>query len=236
MNKKAIIKFSSLVILCVPLWATAQMSTDYQILQRTEDAKKLMEEDHFDAAYTLFRKILSSGKVLPTNLSYYFAKTLYHIGQYQNSQNFIDKYLKITGKGGDYYQEATELSKLLTHEFNEISSCLFCDVSGYRLVPCTHCKGIKSVVESCHICSATGILSCRKCGGEGVIIITDVFDEKKYQTCDKCLGNGYHTCETCLNTKSIKLNCPVCLGSGLEKSKIICDHKDHEDHEDHEVN
>lgn len=212
------------------------MNTDYEVQQRTEEAKKLMDEGHFDNAYASFRKILNSGKVLPTNLSYYFAETLYHIGQHQNSQNFVDKYLKITGKGGDYYTEATQLSKLLTQEFDKISSCLFCDISGYRFISCTHCSGVKSVIESCHICSATGITSCKKCGGEGVLIVIDVFDEKKYQTCDKCDGKGYHTCETCLGTKSLKLNCPVCLGSGHSKSETICDHTDLHDHEDNGIN
>ncbi len=227
MINKSIIKFLSLLIMCIPLCASSQMSTDYQVLQRTEEAKKLMEGEHFGLAYTSFRKILNSGKVLPTNLSYYFAETLYHIGQYQNSKNFTDKYLKITGKGGDYYQEATELSKLLSSEFDKISSCLWCDVSGYRLITCTHCHGVKSVVESCHICT-TGITNCKKCEGEGVLIVTDVFDDKKYQTCDKCHGEGYHTCETCLGTTTLQLNCPVCLGSGLEKSEVICDHEEHD--------
>ena len=214
----------------IPLSSLAQMNTDFEVQQRTDEAHKLMKSGHFEMAYNSFRGILGSGKVLPTNLSYYFAETLYQIGQFQNSQNFIDKYLKITGKGGDYYQEATELSLLLTQEFDEISACTFCDITGYRLVTCTNCNGIKSITESCHICSATGISNCQKCDGEGVLIVVDLFDEKKYQTCDKCLGEGYHTCETCQGTKSIKLNCPVCIGTGLERSEIICDHKDLHDH------
>jgi hypothetical protein len=217
----------SLLCICASLDLSAQKVSDHQILKRTEAAKKLMDEGRYDAAYTTFRDILSSGKVLPTNLSYYFAETLYHIGQYQNSQNFIDKYLKISGKGGDYFDEATMLSTLLLKEFNLISACNYCDVSGYRLIPCTHCHGVKNIIESCHLCNAAGITTCKKCEGEGVLIIIDVFNEKKYQTCDKCDGNGYHLCETCLGSKSIKLNCPVCLGSGFEKSEQLCDHKEH---------
>ncbi len=213
--------------MCVPLCAYSQINTDRQVRIHTEEAKKLMNKGQYESAYNVFKKILSSGKVLPTNLSYYFSETLYHLGQYQNSQNFINKYLKITRKGGDYYQEANELSKLLTRKFSLIESCSYCDIFGYRLVICTHCDGLKSMVKSCHICSATGITSCKKCNGEGVLIVIDVFDEKKYQTCDKCLGEGYHTCETCAGTKFINLNCPVCLGSGLEKSTTICDHQDH---------
>lgn len=227
MTKSSISFFLLLLMLCASFNISAQKNSDYQVLKRTEAAKKMMDEGRYDAAYTSFRDILSLGKVLPTNLSYYFAETLYHIGQYQNSQNFVDKYMKITGKGGDYFNEATELSKLLNYEFNQISSCKLCDVSGYRLVPCTHCNGVKSITESCNLCNAAGLDTCKKCEGEGVLIIVDVFDEKKYQTCDKCNGIGYHTCKTCHGNKSIQLNCPVCLGSGFEKSEGICDHLDH---------
>lgn len=227
MTTNTFIKYIAILLISLPYLASGQINTDRQVKLRTEEAKKLMNEGHYESAYNAFRKILNSGKVLPTNLSYYFSETLYHLGQYQNSQNFINKYLKITGKGGDYYQEANELSKLLTDKFSLIESCELCDISGYRLIPCTRCNGVKSIVESCHICSSTGISSCKKCEGEGVLIVTDVFDEKKYQTCDKCRGEGYHTCETCLGNKSIKLNCPVCLGSGHEKSATICDHQSH---------
>ena len=230
MTNSFINKLLLVILTSIPFCSLAQMNTDFEVQQRTEEAHKLMKSGHFEMAYNSFRSILGSGKILPTNLSYYFAETLYHIGQYQNSHNFIDKYLKITGKGGDYYQEATELSRLLTQEFNEISSCTFCDISGYRLVTCTNCNGIKNIIESCHICSSSGISSCKKCAGEGVVIVVDLFDEKKYQTCDKCLGNGYHTCETCSGTKTIKLNCPVCIGAGLEKSETTCDHKDQHNH------
>ena len=205
----------------------SQMNSSYQVKQRTEEARQLMQDGKYDMAYTAFREILSSGKVIPSNLSYYFAETLYHIGQYQNSKNFIEKYIKITGKGGDYFNEATELSTLLKSEFDKITECSYCDLTGYRLMPCTQCHGAKSTIESCHICNQTGINSCKKCLGEGVIIELDVLGNKTYKTCDKCNGEGFHTCETCQGSKSITLNCPVCLGSGLEKSKKLCDHTDH---------
>jgi len=224
---KSLIPFCLLLFLmCVSFDISAQKNSGYRILKRTEAAKKLMDEGRYDAAYSSFRDILSLGKVLPTNLSYYFAETLYHIGQYQNSRNFLDKYLKISGKGGDYFNEATELSKLLDDEFIRISSCKLCDASGYRLIVCSYCNGAKTVIETCNVCHGTGLVTCKKCGGEGVLIVVDVFGEKKYQTCDKCDGKGYHVCETCLGTKIIKRTCPVCLGSGFEKSEIICDHQE----------
>jgi DnaJ-class molecular chaperone len=227
MNRRIIYLCVALLPFLLSNMAMSQMNNDHQVSLRTEEAKKLMNDGQYEFAYNAFRKILNSGKVLPTNLSYYFSNTLYHLGQFKNSQNFVDKYLKITGKGGDYYQEANELSKLLAKEFDEINTCSYCDISGYRLTLCSNCNGRKSVIESCHICNSTGIHSCKKCEGEGVIIVTDVFDEKKYQTCDKCLGEGFHTCETCLGTTSLRLNCPVCLGSGFERSKNLCDHEDH---------
>jgi hypothetical protein len=221
------VKYLTILLLTSYSCLFGQVTTDQQVLAKTEEGKRLMDDGQYKIAYNTFKNILNSGKVLPTNLSYFFSETLYHLGQYKNSQNFIEKYLKITGKKGDYFVEATELSKLLLNKFNDIEECSFCDISGYLLITCTNCLGNKSLTESCHICSSSGINNCKKCEGEGVVIYTDLFNDNKYQTCEKCLGKGYHTCDTCQGTKSIILNCPVCLGSGLEKSENICDHKDH---------
>ena len=225
MTTSTIISNIAILLMSFPYYVFGQMNTGHQVSQLTKEAKELMDEGHYKAAYKAFRAILDSEKVLPTNLSYYFSETLYHLGQYQNSQNFLDKYLKITGTGGDYYHKANTLLRLLTDKFNEIAACSFCDISGYQLISCTYCNGAKHLVESCHICSGVGIIDCKKCGGEGILIMVGVLDEKKYQTCDRCLGERFHTCTTCLGTKSIKRNCPVCIGSGLEKTTTICNHK-----------
>ena len=71
------IKYIAILLISLPYLASGQLNTEFQIQLRTEEAKKLMNEGHYESAYNAFRKILNSGKVLPTNLSYYFSETLF---------------------------------------------------------------------------------------------------------------------------------------------------------------
>src|SRR5688572_6075621 len=65
-------------------------------------AKKQMEDGNYQRANLIFRKMLTLKTVLPTEMSYLFAETLYKVGQFENSKNFLEKYLSITDRGSDY--------------------------------------------------------------------------------------------------------------------------------------
>lgn len=198
--------------------------TDYELNQKMKRALSFMEDKDYSNANTVFRNILATEKVLPNNLSYHFALTLYHIEQYRNSKSFLDKYLKLTGKGGDFYEEAKQLSLLLDEAFMAISECDLCDINGYKFLTCSFCKGQKSTVEKCTKCQAMGIIKCQQCKGEGVVITTNSFGENKYQTCNRCEGKAIHTCDLCNGQKYLNLVCNICLGTGQESSTIICTH------------
>lgn len=204
-----------------------QSRTDYELSQKMQKAIELIEKEEYHTANTVFRNILATEKVLPTNLSYYFSLTLYHINQYRNSHNFLEKYLKLTGKAGDFYEQSIQLQKLLENAFIEIKDCDLCDINGYQFITCSVCKGGKSNIEDCSKCRAAGIITCQKCKGEGVVITIDSFGENNYQTCDRCLGKGIHTCDLCEGKKQLNLVCNVCLGTGNQSSKVICTHNDH---------
>ena len=201
-----------------------QSRSDYELNVKMKKALSLMEAKDYNNANTVFRNILATEKVLPNNLSYHFALTLFHVSQYRNSKNFLDKYLKLTGKGGDFYEQAIQLEGLLENEFNAIIDCNYCDNNGYKLLMCTTCNGNKNSIEKCTNCQAIGIMKCKKCKGEGVVITIDDFGAQKYQTCDRCNGKGIHTCELCNGSKHLNLACNHCLGTGLESSKVICTH------------
>ncbi len=195
--------------------------------EAVEGALDLMDQGDYHGANRLFREILSSKQVLPTNLSYWFSETLFMIDQYQNSRNFADKYLEIAGRRGDYYAEAQDLIKLLDTKMTEIALCQFCDISGYRYLTCSNCDGIGEIFGDCHFCKGRGEHSCRRCFGEGVLITRRDFGLAQYQTCPLCEGSGIEVCILCHGARALKGDCPVCYGTGLESSKIICDHERH---------
>ena len=193
--------------------------------QRLNYAKELMAQEKYQEANAVFREMLNSGQVLPDDLAYLFAETLYMLGQYQNSRNFLIKYLQVAGKNGNYYKQATELDALLEEKLHENEYCAFCNHEGYRFITCTHCEGSGQVIDHCSHCKGSKIINCQTCYGEGVQIYTDNFGKRKYKTCPTCKGNGTHDCPVCLGVGEVERYCPVCSGTGKEASAIVCDHK-----------
>lgn len=188
-------------------------------------AKSQMSQGDYDKANRTFRKALATKKTLPTEMSYLFAETLFIINQYQNSRNFVEKYLDLAGQGGDYYEKAVELKGMLDDRFNEISDCEFCNLSGYRYIQCDNCNGAGHSVEQCYHCKGNGLTTCPKCTGNGVLISLNSLGGRQYQSCDLCDSKGYLTCTVCNGDKILSGVCTVCLGKGLKVSSQICNHE-----------
>ena len=189
-----------------------------------------MSSGKYAEANVTFRKMLASKRVLPTNMSYFFAETLYMINQFHNSENFVDKYLNLAGKGGDYYDQAVGLKQLLEDKKTEIKDCNYCNIFGYRLVKCQLCDGHGSLKSTCYYCKGYGKTNCLTCQGDGVIITKNIFGVEEYRTCHVCDTKGYNVCKVCHGHKVIENQCPDCLGSKLTETNEICDHQEH-DHE-----
>ncbi len=187
-------------------------------------AKSQMKEGSYEAASTTFRLMLDKKDILPTDMAFHFAETLYMIGQYQNSKSFIQRYLNITGRGGEFYSQAIELQGMLALKSEEIKTCNLCNSFGYRLETCHTCHGEESIRQSCPYCKGKGISVCTACDGDGVIISRSNFKEI-YKSCHVCDSKGYVTCPTCMGAKEINGECPTCHGQGKTSSTEICDHK-----------
>ena len=188
-----------------------------------------MDQGDYQGANRVFREILSTKEVLPANLSYWFAETLFMINQYKNSRNLAEKYIEIAGRNGDYYAETQDLIMLLETKMTEIAACQLCDISGYRYLTCSNCEGVGEIFGECHFCYGRGEHPCRRCYGQGVLITREDFGLAHYQTCPLCEGTGIEVCILCHGAKTLEGDCPVCFGTGLESSKEICDHQDHDE-------
>ncbi len=213
-----------------------QIIYDQEIIDLMNKAKAEMKAENYDAANKTFRKALATRKILPTDLSYLFAETLYVVHQYQNSLNFVDKYLGLAGQGGNYYEKAMELKGLLNAEFEKIKNCDYCNLSGYRYTTCYNCHGESSITETCYNCKGSGKTVCPKCLGEGVYITFNSFSGRQYVECDVCIGKGYITCTVCLGERILSGTCSVCLGTGKIASSQICNHEEDQIIEEHDHN
>lgn len=212
----------------------AQTSDQPLVSQYLEQAKNLMYEGKYQDANVVFRKMLALNTTLPEDMSYLFAETLFHLKQYRNSQNFLTKYLTLTGRTGSYYDAALELQELLDVAVREVINCLFCNGVGFRLVACTTCNEEGSIKKTCPNCQGLGRTKCTKCYGEGVLVSLNRLGTRQYATCDNCDGKGIHTCRVCVGTRAISSPCPTCLGSLKMKSGILCDHQPLDGDHDHD--
>ena len=195
--------------------------------QYLSEAIALNAEGKYEEANVKFRKILALNEVIPSTMCYHFAETLYAIGQFQNSKNFITKYFDLTGKSGDNYAEVKKLEVMVDEQLDAVRNCHRCSATGYRYFPCTTCNQAGEIEETCYFCQGHGIAPCTKCKGDGVLISANALGGNDYHTCDRCGGDGKETCPICEGETTLLNVCPSCGGSLFETSSQICDHQDH---------
>lgn len=196
-----------------------------QVEQYMKEARSLMKRGQYEEANSVFRKILALKTVIPTNMCYLFAETLFMIGQYENSKNFLDKYDKLAGKAGDFSEQSVHLRSLLDDKLSVIKTCNLCDYRGYVYQQCNTCKGAGSFIQKCHYCKGKGLVQCNVCKGEGVAISKNKMGGNEYRSCTKCDSKGYANCHICDGSKEYEDYCRSCLGTAKLPGKTICKHE-----------
>lgn len=196
-----------------------------------QGALAAIERKDYQTANELFRSLIESGLPLPEEMPYYFAETLFELGQFNNSKNFLDKYLEITGQTGQNLQGAKELKQKLTKPLAEISACGLCDSKGYRYEVCATCMGQKKQEQTCDYCKGKTIVGCSKCAATGMIKKINVFNQVEIFECERCNAKGRLTCPECQGTGKQVSECKTCLGAGRVTGEVLCDHHEHEEQE-----
>lgn len=186
-----------------------------------------LEREDYQTANSIFRNLIDSGLPLPDEMPYYFSETLFALGQYDNSSNFLNKYLELTGFQGENYQEAKALQEKLKDPLEEILSCRLCDRRGYRLESCSTCNGLKHIEQECGYCKAKGVVGCSRCAATGMIKKLNVFNIVEFFECERCVGKGRLTCPECEGSGKEFSDCKTCAGLGKISSDQICNHKEH---------
>lgn len=184
-----------------------------------------MEKGDFERANAYFRQIIESNLPIPSEMPYFFAETLFQLGQFDNSSSFLEKYLEINGYQGDNYEQAKILQQKLKNHLDEISNCKFCDFRGYRYNGCPTCNGNRILEQSCSFCKAKGVVGCIKCMGKGLVTKKNIFNIIEYHECDKCGGDGRLDCPRCTGSLVEVSDCRTCRGQGRLISEEICNHQ-----------
>lgn len=214
------------MFLLLPAMAQAQLKPNLgQTSRQMNAAIGALESGQYERANNIFREIIDSRVPLPPEMPYFFAETLFHLGQYDNSANFLNKYLEINGFKGDNYESAKLLENKLEGPLNEIKACSLCDRKGYRYQVCPTCDGAKSIEQTCKVCKGNAIVGCSRCAGSGMLTKKNVFNILEYFECERCAGKGRLTCPTCEGAKITNSTCRTCNGSGTIGSDELCDHE-----------
>ncbi len=186
-----------------------------------------MERSDYQTANSIFRNLIDSGLPLPEEMPYYFSETLFHLGQYDNSQNFVNKYLELTGFRGQNYESATQLKEKLKVPLAQIIACELCDRRGYRYENCMTCQGKKQIEQACSYCRAKGVVGCSRCGASGMIKKVNVFNIVDFYECERCTGKGRLACPNCSGSGKEVSACKAREGSGKAASTSLCNHEAH---------
>ncbi len=217
--------FSLLFFLQIYFGVTASAQVNLGQTDRwMKGALAAMERSDYQTANSIFRNLIDSGLPLPEEMPYFFSETLFQLGQYNNSQNFVNKYLELTGFTGKNYESATRLKEKLKGPIAEIQACDLCDRQGYRLENCTTCLGKKQLEQPCSYCKAKSVVGCSRCGATGMIKKVNVFNIVDFYECERCGGKGRLSCPDCEGTGKEISSCKICLGAGKTPSDNLCTH------------
>ena len=206
----------------------AQGSVANRVDELMEEAIIQMNDGRYETANLTFRRILKLDAVLPDELSYLFAETLYMVDQYHNSRRFVYKYIRLAGPNGRYYSQAMDLKMYLDEEYELILICKKCDHRGYKLLPCNSCNGAGKIHSECFYCFGVGVNRCEVCKGQGVTTSLDAFSKPQYHTCQDCQGKGQVSCKVCHGKKELFQNCQTCNGTNHMAGNELCDHNQSE--------
>lgn len=152
------------------------------IMRKMDQGVDSMNFGKYKVAEELFKQVLKEAKVVPTDLTFYFGKNSFKLEKYQQSIDWINKYIEIKGTSGRFYQEAVTILDKAQTEFLKIREA---DRKEAQVIFSSNYE-----VD----CGPSGKVICPVCRGEDVIIERGPFGNT-YRDCPYSDDHGYLTCE-----------------------------------------
>lgn len=192
MNKSLIT--IALLLLTASLFAQTQEEKIMQQVRDQEHARNAatmrkldngvdsMNVGKYKVAEDIFKEVLKESKVVPTDLTFYFGKNSFKLEKYQQSIDWLNKYIEIKGTSGRFYNEAVTMLDKAQTEFLKIREA--------------DRKEVQVIFSSNYEvdCGPAGKVICPVCRGEDVIIERGPFGNT-YRDCPYSDDHGYLTCE-----------------------------------------
>lgn len=152
------------------------------LLRVLDSGVQFMDEGKYALADQKFQYVLKNTKSVPSDLTFYFGKNSYHLEKYQQSIDWLNKYIQLKGTNGQFSEEAMQLLRKSENEFLKEKS--------------------KAVTKAAEVlstdfdidCGPEGKVVCPVCKGDHVITKKGAFG-MVYQTCGYCNEHGLLSCE-----------------------------------------
>ena len=140
----------------------------------------ILEQKYFLADSILKEKILNNNRV-SSELTFLFGKNSFFLKKYEQSINWLNKYLELKGESGIFSDESIRFlelsnSKNLIENSKNIEN-VYVELYSYNYIDCQNNRKV------CPICKGTSVM----------IIETDV--SKIYKTCPFSDNKGFLTCD-----------------------------------------
>ena len=140
----------------------------------------ILDQKYFLADSILKEKILNNNRV-SSELTFLFGKNSFFLEKYEQSINWLNKYLELKGESGIFSDESIKFlelsnSKNLIENSKNIEN-VYVELYSYNYIDCQNNRKV------CPICKGTSVM----------IIETDV--SKIYKTCPFSDNKGFLTCD-----------------------------------------
>ena len=140
----------------------------------------ILEQKYFLADSILKEQILNNNRV-SSELTFLFGKNSFFLEKYEQSINWLNKYLELKGESGIFSDESIKFlelsnSKNLIENSKNIEN-VYVELYSYNYIDCQNNRKV------CPICKGTSVM----------IIETDV--SKIYKTCPFSDNKGFLTCD-----------------------------------------
>lgn len=152
------------------------------LMRQLDQAVELMDNGDYTAADEKYKYILENLKSIPSDLTFFFGKNSFHLKKYQQSADWINKYIQLKGTTGQYHDEAIDYLKkaeaeILKEKNQQVQKAEQVLSRNYDID-----------------CGPSGKVSCPVCKGDHVIIKKGAFGDE-YRTCPYCNDHGMLTCQ-----------------------------------------
>ena len=159
-----------------------ELSRRAATMREYDSAVYLMEEGKYTEADVKFRFVLANLRSIPSDLTFHFGKNSFHLARYQQSIDWLNKYIQLKGTNGQFSAEAMEIKRNAEREYLKEKS--------------QQSDKVEQVFSTNYDldCGPTGKVVCPACRGDHVIIRKGTFSNE-YRTCPYCDEHGLLTCD-----------------------------------------